>query len=283
MRWVMSLKDHASGLTYLCALPRKQANLVAYKLQEIFGVIGYPKIFHTDNGKEFTAKCVLQFLRKKNPNILSVTGRSRTPRDQGSVENVNKFVKRILAMVLAERREEGENPNWTEVLGSVAATINSQCGRGKHDTTAFEAVYDQVIDFPMTCSKSEARRCWTVSQRMKVTSDKEFEEYCREHYVLDDDIESDDNEEQDSGYFSEEELPSDEQDEVNDVYFDAHLMDDTAIVTPSNSTCKMNKRPVGKSGDHVADLKRPPEELFADEKADLKRPPEELIADENRL
>ena len=282
MRWVMSLKDHASGLTYLCALPRKQANLVAYKLQEIFGVIGYPKIFHTDNGKEFTAKCVLQFLRKKNPNILSVTGRSRTPRDQGSVENVNKFVKRILAMVLAERREEGENPNWTEVLGSVAATINSQCGRGKHDTTAFEAVYDQVIDFPMTCSKSEARRCWTVSQRMKVTSDKEFEEYCREHYVLDNDIESDDSEEQDSGYFSEEELPSDEQDEVNDVYFDAHLMDDTAIVTPSNSTRKMNKRPVGKSGDHVADLKRPPEELFADEKADLKRPPEELIADEKK-
>jgi hypothetical protein len=29
-------------------------------------------------------------------------------------------------MVLSERREAGENPNWTEVLGSVAATINSQ-------------------------------------------------------------------------------------------------------------------------------------------------------------
>ncbi len=71
----MTLKDHATGLTYICALPREHAHLVAYKLQEIFGLIGYPKIFHTDNGKEFTAKCVLEFLRHLNPNILAVTGR----------------------------------------------------------------------------------------------------------------------------------------------------------------------------------------------------------------
>jgi len=82
MRWVLTLKDHATGLTYLCALPRKRPHLVAYKLQEIFGAIGYPKIFHTDNGKEFTAKSILQFLRQMNPNILSVTGRPRRPRDQ---------------------------------------------------------------------------------------------------------------------------------------------------------------------------------------------------------
>jgi hypothetical protein len=79
MRWVMTLKDHATGLTHICALPRKQAHLIAYKLQEIFGFIGYPKIFHTDNGKEFTAKCVLQFLRNLNPNIVTVTGHPRCP------------------------------------------------------------------------------------------------------------------------------------------------------------------------------------------------------------
>ena len=37
--------------------------LVAYKLQEFFGVIGYPIIFHTDNGKEFTAKVILRLRR----------------------------------------------------------------------------------------------------------------------------------------------------------------------------------------------------------------------------
>ncbi len=66
MRWVMTIKDHATGLTYLCALPRKRPHLIAYKLQEIFGIIGYPKIFHTDKGKEFTAKVVLKALCEMN-------------------------------------------------------------------------------------------------------------------------------------------------------------------------------------------------------------------------
>jgi hypothetical protein len=59
MHWVLVIKDHATGLVYLCALPRKRPNLVAYKLQEIFGITGFPKIFYTDNGKDFTAKVVL--------------------------------------------------------------------------------------------------------------------------------------------------------------------------------------------------------------------------------
>jgi hypothetical protein len=50
-------------------------NLIAYKLQAIFGIIGYLKTFHTDNGKEFTAKVVLEFLLDLNPNIITVTGR----------------------------------------------------------------------------------------------------------------------------------------------------------------------------------------------------------------
>ncbi len=102
MRWVLILKNHATSLVYLCALPRKRANLIAYKLQEIFGIIGCPMIFHKDIGKEFTTKVVLEFLRDLNPNILMVTGRPHHPSDQGSVENMNKFVKRTLGTVLAE-------------------------------------------------------------------------------------------------------------------------------------------------------------------------------------
>jgi hypothetical protein len=102
MHWVLTIKDHATGLMYLCALPRKRPDLVAYKLQDIFGVIGYPKIFHTDNVKEFTAKLISQFLCAMNPNILTVTGCPRRPCDQGSIENMNKFVKRVPGM-LAER------------------------------------------------------------------------------------------------------------------------------------------------------------------------------------
>ncbi len=69
------IKDHCTGLVYLCALPRKHPKRVVYKLQDIFGSFGYPKIFHTDNGKDFSGKLILQFLHNLNPNILTVTGR----------------------------------------------------------------------------------------------------------------------------------------------------------------------------------------------------------------
>ena len=160
----MTIKDHATGLTYLCALPRKRPHIM-YKLQEIFGIIGYPKIFHTDNGKEFTAKVVLKFLREMNPHIYAVTGRPRRPQDQGSVERMNKLVKRILDTLLTERRLTGNNPNWAEVLGMmVAAPINSQHGCGKDDVSLFESGYSQVLNHDMSCSKAEARQCWTLPQ-----------------------------------------------------------------------------------------------------------------------
>ncbi len=71
----------------------------------------------------------------------------------------------------------GDNPNWTEVLVMVAATINSQHGRGKDDVSFFEAVYGQVLNHDMSCSKAEARECWTLPQFLKVTNDAEFAEY----------------------------------------------------------------------------------------------------------
>ena len=284
MRWAMTLKNHASGLTYICALLRKQAHLIAYKLQEIFGVIGYPKIFHTDNGKEFTARCVVELLRKLNPNIMSVTGRPRRPRDQGSVENVNKMVKRVLGMVLAERRLVGENPNWTEVLGSVASTINSQCGRGKNDVTAFEAVFGQKLDFPLTCSKKEARRCWTVGERMKVTNDPDFSVYVQEHYIIDEEDDESQKEDVDSGYFSDKKLPLDEMDEVLDEWFDDHLMDDTAVVTRNKSSSPFDENDLLTSiefdptdGDHDANNETNPKHLPGDLDGNCKRPPKDKV------
>jgi hypothetical protein len=87
-----------------------------------------------------------------------VTGRPHSQLDQGSVENVNKFIKGNIVSILEERRQAGEDPNWTEVLGSVAAVINAQHGRGKNDVGAYEAVYGQeetrqtVISVPLLIS-----------------------------------------------------------------------------------------------------------------------------------
>jgi hypothetical protein len=184
MRWVLTIKDHATGLMYLCALPRKHPDLVTYKLQEIFGVIGYPKIFHMDIGKEFTAKLILQFLGAMNPNILTVTFCPRGPHGQFSIENMNKFVTRVLGMVLAERRLAGENPSWTEVLGSIAATINLQHGCGKNNVSSYKAVCGHKFNHEFACSMEEARRCWALDECMQVINDKEFEEFVQEYIVI---------------------------------------------------------------------------------------------------
>ncbi len=98
----------------------------------------------------------------------------------------------------------------------VAASINSQHGRGKDDVSSFEAVYGQVLNHDMSCSKAEAHQRWTLPQFLKVTNDAEFAEYAANNYNLDED--SPDAAEQDdsSGYFSDEELQDDENEEVTD-------------------------------------------------------------------
>ncbi len=45
--WIMTVKDHATGLVYFTALPRKTAVFIAAKLEKYFGFVGYPHIFHT--------------------------------------------------------------------------------------------------------------------------------------------------------------------------------------------------------------------------------------------
>ncbi len=43
----MTVKDHSTRLVYLCALPRKRAEFVVAELENYFGFVGYPEIFHT--------------------------------------------------------------------------------------------------------------------------------------------------------------------------------------------------------------------------------------------
>jgi hypothetical protein len=144
------------------------------------------------------------------------------------VENMNRILKRVLGSVLAECCLIGEDPNWTEVLGTVAATINSQRGRGKHDVSAFEAVYGQKYHHPLLCSKEEARKCWTLPDHLGVTNDEAVATCIAQHfYVRDKEYTSNSNAvtDNESGYFSEEELSKSEEQEVSDDYFYAHLFD----------------------------------------------------------
>ena len=96
MNYIVTIKDHFTGFVILDCIPRKTPELVASVLNKWFGSYGYPKILHTDNGKEFTGKVIINAMRANAPSMLTVTGRPGTPRDQGSVENMHGHVKRAL-------------------------------------------------------------------------------------------------------------------------------------------------------------------------------------------
>ena len=87
-----------------------------------------------------------------------------------------------------------------------------------------------------SCSKEEAQRCWTIDEILLVTKDSEFHNNVVMDYNLR--VENTPTNESDSGYFSEEELPADEQDKVTDEYFYAHLMDGTDDDPASNKKSK---------------------------------------------
>ena len=106
--WLMVLKDHHTRFLYLRALARKEAKCVCYELDHILGMIGFPLTFHTDNGGEFTAKEIISTIKAWNPDCTTVTGRSRTPRDQGPVENINKIVKRLISSFGVSTRKDGK-------------------------------------------------------------------------------------------------------------------------------------------------------------------------------
>jgi len=56
MKWIVTCKDHFTGYTGFFPIPAKEARYVVYTLEQFFALIGYPKVFHTDNGTEFKAE-----------------------------------------------------------------------------------------------------------------------------------------------------------------------------------------------------------------------------------
>ncbi len=127
-----------------------------------------PTIF---NGKKIMVKVVIDMIKKINPSILTVTGHPRTPRDQGSIERANKTVKRILSDVCAERRKEGLDDNWTNLLGRLTSNLNSFHGRQTNSVLAYKAIFGIDYHLQTTCSVEDAHLCNTIDELKEVIDD----------------------------------------------------------------------------------------------------------------
>jgi hypothetical protein len=114
MRYIVVMKDHFSGFVIADSIPRKRANFITYLINHFFSSVVYPSIFPTENGKEFTAKCILDLLCSRSPHITTVTGRPQPPSGQGLVKHDNHTFKAMLyAFEQQQRLRGGETRNCT--------------------------------------------------------------------------------------------------------------------------------------------------------------------------
>ena len=128
---------------------------------------------------------MVELLKANNPNCFLVTGRPRTPRDQGSVENANKLVQRVLKSISAERRLKGLEVNWTNLLGQIMAVCNSQTGTRSLNTSSYEAVFGQRYHPVLRCTVDDMRGCVSIFQRLKLSPDERLEKYVKDHDIVD--------------------------------------------------------------------------------------------------
>ena len=96
-------------------------------------------------------------MKKINPSILTVTGCPRTPRDQRSIERANKTVKQMLSDLCGERRKEGLNDNWTNLLDCLALNLNGFHDRQTNSVLAYKAVFSSGYHLQTTCLVEDAQ------------------------------------------------------------------------------------------------------------------------------
>ena len=145
----------------------------------------------SDNGKEFIATVVVDLMKESNPNCYLVTGRPRTPRDQGSVENANKMVQQVLKSISSENRLRSKEVNWTKLLGQVMSVCNSHSGIRKNSVSSYEAVFGQKYHQQLQCNLSELRECKSIFQRLKLSPNERLQTYVREHKIVDIEVQAD--------------------------------------------------------------------------------------------
>jgi len=89
-KYVMLCVDHFSKFTWGVLLEDKEASTLVCELRIIFNQYKVPKIFQSDNGKEFRNNSLNTLC--ENLGIKRIFGSVRHPQSQGAVEKLNDFL-----------------------------------------------------------------------------------------------------------------------------------------------------------------------------------------------
>ena len=102
----MVYQDHLTKFVVLRPLQKKSADEVVNHLLDTFSLFGSPHILQSDNGREFKNVNLATMIRDKWPECKIVHGKPRHPQSQGSVERINKEIKKVLGSLMRKNKDQ---------------------------------------------------------------------------------------------------------------------------------------------------------------------------------
>jgi hypothetical protein len=113
-------------------------------------------------------------IRENSPFCTAVTGRPRTPRDQGSVVNMNYHVRKALYALEEHDRRKGKEPNWTTKMGQTVAAMTSKVLKGRGQVSPFHSVFGMDYMDEEREDVAILRQCSTVADRIDLKKNSDF-------------------------------------------------------------------------------------------------------------
>ncbi|XP_076039646.1 SCAN domain-containing protein 3-like [Oratosquilla oratoria] len=144
-KWICHFMDHSTKFHIIFPLTSKDADVIAYGLQErVLAYLGPPKIFHSNSGWEFV-NCTLPALMEQwKGEVTFIWGHPRHSQSQGLVGSGNQMIEQKLATLKADLNLEPDDEfHWAQHLPYIMYTLNTQ----RSDTTGktpYELVFGQA-------------------------------------------------------------------------------------------------------------------------------------------
>lgn len=136
--------DHFSKYHVLFPLGKKSASEVASAIEErVLAYLGLPKIFHSDNGREFVNAVLKAIFELLGGDTVFVRGRARHSQSQGCVERGNRTVEDMISKLVKEGgyNNSGETSYpWGSWLPRIMYSLNA-----RQSETTKETPFDLVF------------------------------------------------------------------------------------------------------------------------------------------
>ena len=135
--FLLVYQDHLTKFVVLRPLRNKSAQEVVEQLLDIFCLFGPPHILPSDNGKELKNINLATMIREKWPECKLIHGKARHPQSQGSVERVNREIKKVLGSLFGKTNDSC----WVKYVNIAQYSINTSPHSTLENNTPYRILF----------------------------------------------------------------------------------------------------------------------------------------------